>query len=289
MIDQSINQHGGAKMAKRFFDSAKFNDPWFRKLSPKMKCLWEYLLCECDHAGIIKFDEDLASFKIGEEVSTIEMLEVFKDRIIQISEEKFFIKKFVLFQYPNGVWGERNSDKSVLKLLKSHGLEDMVKELYANPTSTLDEGLAKGYPTQQVKVQVKVKDKVKVQVKDKGVLGEKSNAQSRKKKPEEFSCLSFEDVTQVVSPEELQKWADTYPHNWLKDEIEHALLWSQEKRKSKRTKGGWVLFLKGWLKRAKPPTQNYRSRPQTFGEIRTQNNREVLAKILMEDVINEKQ
>ena len=46
-------------MAKRFTDTDKFSDKWYRKLPLLQKVMYEYLLAECNHAGILeKFDID---------------------------------------------------------------------------------------------------------------------------------------------------------------------------------------------------------------------------------------
>ena len=86
-------------MAKRFTDSNKFGDIWYRKLPLLQKVLWEFLLAECNHAGVLNnFDLEMASFKIGADI-TKKDLEFFEDRIIFISEDVLFIPKFIEFQY----------------------------------------------------------------------------------------------------------------------------------------------------------------------------------------------
>ena len=86
-------------MAKRFTDTEKFNDPWYRRLSLLHKVIWEYLLAECNHAGILeKLDLELMSFKIGEDIS-LDDLKSFEERIVFINEEVIFIPKFITFQY----------------------------------------------------------------------------------------------------------------------------------------------------------------------------------------------
>lgn len=86
-------------MAKRFTDTEKFSDTWYRKLSLLHKVIWEYLLAECNHAGILEnFDLEMMSFKIGAEVTKND-LEIFENRIIFISEDVLYIPKFIEFQY----------------------------------------------------------------------------------------------------------------------------------------------------------------------------------------------
>jgi uncharacterized phage protein (TIGR02220 family) len=106
-------------MAKRFTDSRKYRDPWFRKLSPIQKCVWDYMIHECNHAGIWEVDFELASFCIGTAIDE-ESIDWLKGRIYAISDEKWFIPNFIEFQY-----GELNQEnrvhKSVIDLLKKEG------------------------------------------------------------------------------------------------------------------------------------------------------------------------
>ena len=43
-------------MVKRFTDTEKFKDRWYRNLTPKQKCIWEYMLSACDIAGFFEID-----------------------------------------------------------------------------------------------------------------------------------------------------------------------------------------------------------------------------------------
>ncbi len=86
-------------MAKRFTDSRKWNDPWFRKLPSSYRWLWLYILDCCSHIGIWKVDMDLASFNIGEDVILEEAVGIFNGRIISLPGDKWFVPKFILFQY----------------------------------------------------------------------------------------------------------------------------------------------------------------------------------------------
>lgn len=115
-------------MPKRFTDTEKFNDPWYRRLTILQKVIWEYLLAECNHAGILeKLDLDLMTFKIGEQI-TIENLKTFDNRIVFINEETLFIPKFIKFQY-----GELNPKNkvhaSILKEFKKWDIQAPFKPL----------------------------------------------------------------------------------------------------------------------------------------------------------------
>ena len=65
-----VERHGDSpgvfirqSMAKRFTSTEKWSDPWYRKLSAKHKCLWDWLFTQCDIAGSIEPDLELASFE----------------------------------------------------------------------------------------------------------------------------------------------------------------------------------------------------------------------------------
>ena len=60
-------------MAKRFIDTKIWDKAWFRKLTPKNKLIWIYLLTRCDHAGIWDADWEAAEFFIGEWVGYDEL------------------------------------------------------------------------------------------------------------------------------------------------------------------------------------------------------------------------
>lgn len=122
-------------MSKRFTDTEKFSDTWYRKLSILHKVIWEYLLAECNHAGIFEnFDLEMMSFKIGAEV-TQEDLKVFEDRIIFIKPDVLFIPKFIQFQY--GVLNPQSKVHiSVLRELEKYGI-DRVSIEYPKSIDTL--------------------------------------------------------------------------------------------------------------------------------------------------------
>ena len=133
-------------MAKRFTDTEKFNDPWYRRLSLLHKVIWEYLLAECNHAGILeKLDLELMSFKIGEDIS-LDDLKSFEERIVFINEEVIFIPKFITFQY-GPLNPQSKVHASVLKELEKWEIQAPYKTLpksidrvsigLANPIDTL--------------------------------------------------------------------------------------------------------------------------------------------------------
>lgn len=82
-------------MSNRFTATEKWDDPWFCGLSPAYKLFWIYLCEKCNHAGIWNVNWPLVKFHCWEKDFDITQ---FGERIVIINEEKWFIKKFVLFQ-----------------------------------------------------------------------------------------------------------------------------------------------------------------------------------------------
>lgn len=113
---------------KRFTETQKWEDPWFRKLKPEMKLLWQWLLDRCDNAGVIDPDIDLASFQIGYQYP-MDTLLGFGDRVVKLPGGKHFIPKFISFQY-----GKLSEDckahNPIFLSLEKHGLKGYPKGIH---------------------------------------------------------------------------------------------------------------------------------------------------------------
>ena len=110
-------------MAKRFFDSGKFNDPFFRKLSPEMKCAYDYLQCNCNYAGVIDIDIEDMNFKIGCDNITYKSLkDTFEDKFIILRESenrlKVFMPRFIWWQYKNELIPNNGVHRNVFAALE---------------------------------------------------------------------------------------------------------------------------------------------------------------------------
>jgi hypothetical protein len=122
-------------MKKRFTDTEKWRDPWFRKLSAEAKLAWQWLLDNCDAAGVIDPDWELAAFQIGKSVSEEAIAEL-NSKVQTLPDGKLFITKFISFQY-----------KSLSRSCKAHNpvFESVEKNnLIDRLPHTLPEGLWKG-------------------------------------------------------------------------------------------------------------------------------------------------
>jgi hypothetical protein len=148
-------------MSKRFTETTKWDDPWFRKLQPCEKLLWLWLLDRCDAAGVIDPDLDLAAFQIGYGYP-MDTLSVFGDRVVTLANGKQFIPKFIGYQY-----GRLSPDckphNQVFAALEKNGI---------NATDLQEKGYPKGMDT------LKDKDKIKTrQEKDSSLTGAKAKAE----------------------------------------------------------------------------------------------------------------
>lgn len=122
---------------KRFTETSKWEDVWYRKLSPSAKLLWHWLHDKCDAAGVIEPDWDLASFQIGLKVSDVTLNE-FQGRVESING-KLWIVNFVADQY--GVLSiDCRPHKNVLNLIERHGLDlERVTKGFVKSINTLQE------------------------------------------------------------------------------------------------------------------------------------------------------
>jgi len=89
-------------MAKRFHDSNLWNEDWFIDLSNKHKLFYQYLIDNCDHAGIWKPNTKHFEFILGSKLVLKEALNLInndKERIIELPNKRYFICAFIPFQY----------------------------------------------------------------------------------------------------------------------------------------------------------------------------------------------
>jgi len=107
-------------MAKRFTDTMKWNEDWFLELSTSNKLFWIYVCDNCDHAGIYKLNKRMFELLIGAKINTDDFLTTInaeKDRIILLDNGKWYITKFIEFQYGPTLNPNNRVHKSILTLL----------------------------------------------------------------------------------------------------------------------------------------------------------------------------
>ena len=140
-------------MSKRFTETGKWADPWFRSLSTRHKALWQWLLDNCDCAGVLgEIDWGLVSFQIGETCSEDDM-KTFGGRI-EPCGKGWWVAKFVAFQV-GYVEAETLSKphRGVLKALAKASIP------LHKAMETLSKPLPKGLETLKDKDKDKDKDK----------------------------------------------------------------------------------------------------------------------------------
>jgi hypothetical protein len=102
---------------KRFSETTKWADPWFRALPIEAKCLWLWILDNCDCAGIIEIDMGLAEFQIGASKPLASPFEALGDRV-QKHGSKLFVPKFIRYQYGEELCHANTAHRGVIRRLE---------------------------------------------------------------------------------------------------------------------------------------------------------------------------
>ena len=162
---------------KRFTDTSKWTDPWFRRLSAPAKLLWFYILDHCDHVGITEIDLDLASLDCGVPIESKHVNEI-GERVQMCESGKLIVPKFIKFQY-----GKLSTScpphKKVIESVKDLGLLERDGQFYY-PKPTLALGYSKGINT----LIYKEEDKDKEEEQEKEGRTNKRESRASKSKPE---------------------------------------------------------------------------------------------------------
>ncbi len=148
-------------MAKRFIDTGFLDQKWIRKLSPEKKIFIIYLMLKCDNAGIIDLDMEDAEFWIGKKIGDPQIF-LSSGFLIPVIDDKFFIPKFLKWQYPNFPHSKVHQQKQAINILIGLDMFDTetnnLSKTYLNFTQTLPDS----------QVTVSVNDNVIVNENEKG-------------------------------------------------------------------------------------------------------------------------
>jgi hypothetical protein len=126
-ISNSWNKIKKKRMAKRFIDTNIFDDKWFMLLKKDSKLFWIYLITNCNHAGIIEFNEPLIKFKTG--LNSLEtVIKELDNRLIMLENDYYFIPKFLEYQYNNFPNSNVRSQISAINILRKFKLWDEEKQ-----------------------------------------------------------------------------------------------------------------------------------------------------------------
>ena len=152
-------------MAKRFITTDMWEKPNWRKLPVRLKVVWFYLISKCNHAGIWECDIDLLSFQIGESYTLEEIMKAFNTQIVELGDNKYFLSKYISFQY--GVLNPNvKVHQSVIKLLKKYNIQYEYPELSVKDK---DKDISKNIKTRKSDFALRVEKEVsdmKVAAKD---------------------------------------------------------------------------------------------------------------------------
>jgi len=129
-------------MANRFVDTDIWKKPWYRKLSPKHKCLFKYIVDNCNHAGLLDVDYDLMAFMIGDSISEDD-LSVLDFLYIWIEDDKVFIPSYIEYQYkvasPECLDPKNNAHKGVISQLSKYSkTKGLIRGLIASQDTEQD-------------------------------------------------------------------------------------------------------------------------------------------------------
>jgi|TARA_R110000824_G_scaffold105031_3_gene248785 hypothetical protein len=176
---------------KRFTDAEKWKDPFFENLNNNFKLIWLYLLDDCDNAGIWNKSIKRLNFHCNTSVTEKELQQIFKKRLYPITEDKWFIPKFMIFQY--GVdWFDSNNKAVISARRKLEHLNIIVDNTLSIPYQ---------YSIDTVKDKDKDKSKDKAKelevdiVKEKFINQDKSKAKGKDNPKIQYVNKLLTDVT----------------------------------------------------------------------------------------------
>jgi len=105
---------------KRFTETQKWTDPWFRRLSGAAKLIWFYAVDHCDAIGIVELDLEFISMDCSLKCNDKNVAEL-GDRLQKIGTNRYFIPKFIGFQYGKLSSACRPHEK-IIEAIQSHSL-----------------------------------------------------------------------------------------------------------------------------------------------------------------------
>lgn len=123
-------------MAKRFIDTGFLDQKWIRKLSPERKIFVVYLMLKCDNGGIIDLDYEDASFWIGKKIESIDFLP--DDYLISLNNGKYFMPKFIEWQYPNFPHSKVHQQEHAKRILVENELFDIETQTIILPNNCVN-------------------------------------------------------------------------------------------------------------------------------------------------------
>ena len=212
-------------MAKGFTVTILGEQDWYVALPNKYKLFFNYIKDKCDDSGVWRPNKELIQRIISEPINLNEFL-VFvnteeKERILVLSNGKWFLKDYFFFQYGDKFNPHSPVHRGVLKRMVSHGVH--IKELskvfsaklvnadfqilrqiaYDYPINNLL--IEYGYPINRVKDKDKDKEYIK-SIRDNSTLSNLKTLRGEKFS-ENFELVFFEDGSEQELGEQQKELA----------------------------------------------------------------------------------
>jgi len=84
---------------RRFTETDKWRDPWFRQIPYGTKLAYTFIVDNCDRAGVWTPDFELANFMVGYKIDWDGVKKSLGDRLVILDNGDWLIARFVAFQY----------------------------------------------------------------------------------------------------------------------------------------------------------------------------------------------
>ncbi len=108
---------------KRFNDTEKWSDKFFRSLTPSGKVFSIWLSDNCDYVGFWESYDDLFKFLFVIPFDAYAHMEELGEGIESLEEGKILLPEVVLFQKGGMVKEGKPPQKQILRILEKNGLE----------------------------------------------------------------------------------------------------------------------------------------------------------------------
>ena len=109
---------------KKFTDSEKWRDPWFRSLDIQTKTLWLFVLDEVDNAGVWEIDGDYFQYATGIKKDLLELLSKLGDRGVLLPDERhLLVPKYCFYQQGGFLTENKPAHRRIFQLLQRHDLQ----------------------------------------------------------------------------------------------------------------------------------------------------------------------
>lgn len=106
-------------MAKRFTDTDKWKKKWYLDLGPKLREARQFVLDDCDHAGIWEINLDRIKYHIGQKVTLEDIKLAFNhDLVLNADETQMMVLCFNQLQYKTELNPENRVHASVIEKIK---------------------------------------------------------------------------------------------------------------------------------------------------------------------------